>query len=270
MEKNKIITTNTVEDFDNEEAILKNSKEFFEKNNIETYRIKNWTIEKGEKLHPLLKYSPAVNIGILLKDVIEPFESEINDIFKNKDGKYPEIEIFKIDDGIITAKEFDLRIINNNIYDYIKKGISEKLSSSGINISVLEMKLIIYKKTNDNLGKKGMHATNWHLDDARADIRLIIYLDDVNDELDGPFEVCNNPELNAYELKELSYKGIHIYDTLMEKEGKIPNENENGIKFFGPKYTTAMFYSSILHRANRPIRKDRPFLFIFLNIEENK
>jgi hypothetical protein len=242
------------------------SKEFFKNNNYEDYKIKDWSKEKGSNLHPLLSEMPVVNLGMLLRDLIIPVQNKIENIIKNKNGEYPEIHKFKTDDGKVTAKEFNISSFDKDLFSYLEDSISKKLSTEDIEVNISDIIVGLYKASKDNLGKKGMHATEWHLDDEGSNVRLIIYLDDINDELDGPFEVCNNSDKNAYKLKKLSEQGIHLEDRIVPEA--FPSEEEDGKKFFGPKYSTIMFYSSIPHRANRPIRKDRPFLFVLLNVNK--
>jgi hypothetical protein len=254
---------------------LEKMKEFFKKNNIEKFKIKDWELERGEKYHPFLKNAPVTNIGTFLKETIEPFMPKLLDIIENKDKKYNEIINIKRDDNILSTS-FRLNEIDKDFTKKIESAIAEKLGDGLIPANNAEIN--INKMGFESLGPTGLGTTAWHTDagtlnnDIRRSphiLQIITYLVDVNDNDDGPFEACLEPEKNFYDNETLSTFQIHVGEELHDKN-MFPNKEDIGIKMLGPKYTTVMFVPYFPHRANYPIRKDRVVLAITFFLDPSK
>jgi hypothetical protein len=243
--------------------------EFFKKHDVEKFRIKDWHQERGEKLHSLMKDGPGVNIGLILKDVLEPFMPRINEIIENKNNQYEEVINFKTENNEIISKSFILNKIDNELFKLIGKAVADRLGEGLLPPD--EIEIGINKVGFDHLGVGGLGPTNWHTDAGGSGnfISLITYLVDVNDKDDGAFEMCNEPEKNFYDNDTLGVLSIHVGEEL-QKRKLVPKEGEIGTYITGPKYTTLMFVPYFAHKANYPKRKDRIVLAMTLHLSPSK
>jgi len=242
--------------------------EFFDKYDVQKFKLTDWKNERGEKLHPLLKDGPVANIGLILKDTLEPFMPKLNEIIENKDNQYKQTINTQRADKILSIS-YRLDEIDPLLTKNIEIAIAKKLGGNLFPGNNAEIN--INKAGFDYLGQYGLGTTNWHTDASpspRSYVQLIIYLVDVNDNDDGPFEAYLEPEKNFYDNETLCYLGVHVGEELKKKE-LFPKKEQNGNKILGPQYTTVMFVPYFPHRANYPIRKDRIVLALTLLLDNS-
>jgi hypothetical protein len=236
--------------------------DFFRKHSIEEFRIKDWKIEAGERFHPLLKDSPLLVTDMWREKFME-LDSEIQDIFN---GSY-EKEFFD-EDGITAAyKSYHVsESLRQKMMAILAKDLD--VDEEYLMFSVIENQTGFIAKPQ---GEEQVDAAqNWHTDvQLKQTVKLIMYLSDVEDELDGPFEYIDKPEerhFNIDTLHDLNIKPDVGFNTL-EYILSLPEEKKK--KMYGPRYTAVVFDVSCNHKGNYPTRRPRKILMADVRRKNN-
>jgi hypothetical protein len=244
------------------EEDYKKYMDFFTEHNIDEFKIKDWKNEIGEKFHPLLKDSPLLVTDMWREKFME-LDNEIQDIFN---GKYN--EQFFDEDGIKAAYRS---------YHVPESLIQKMMTILAKDLDVDEEYLmfsVIENQTGFIANPQGEEqvdaAQNWHTDvQLKQTVKLIMYLSDVEDELDGPFEYITRPEerhFNIDTLHDLDIKPDVGFDTIANVMS-LPKEKK--VKMYGPRYTAVVFDVSCVHKGNYPIRRPRRILMADIKRKNN-
>jgi hypothetical protein len=103
----------------------------------------------------------------------------------------------------------------------------------------------------------------WHSDNEPDHVsRLIIYLDDVMEEGDAPFEYYDDPDNTVCKF----YYDLKYADRGWKKTRFFNLQEERKHKVFGPKYTSFIFQPNMIHKANFARNKKRDV--ISLNLQK--
>jgi hypothetical protein len=239
----------------------KESNLFFSKYNIDNFRIKNWKDDVGKNYHPLLKDSPLIVTNIWREKLLE-IEAEIDSIFE---GPY---HLEDIESGKARYKSFNEipKDIEQKIMSIVAKDLD--IDNEFYQFSILENQTGFVK--DETQWRPEDAGQYWHIDSQmRQTLRCIVYLSDVEDELDGPFEYIDRPEERHFNIDAIhEFNNIDpnpvIIDTYLQNL-----QSEKKVKMYGPKYTAVIFDPSCIHKANYPIRKPRRVLMFDVKRKNN-
>jgi hypothetical protein len=245
-----------------DEKISKKSSDFFITHDIDEFRVKDWKKEMGEKYHPLLKNSPLLVTDMWREKFME-FDKEIQNVFN---GEFT--EQFFDEDGIKAAyKSFSIpEDLKQKLMRIVAKDLD--VDEEFLMFTIIENQLGFVAKPQ---GEEQVDAAqNWHCDDQlKQTVKMIMYLSDVEDELDGPFEYIDKPEerhFNIDTLHDLGIKPDHGFGT-MPYVMSLPNKKKK--KMYGPKYTAVVFDVSCIHKGNYPTRRPRKILMVDIKRKNN-
>jgi hypothetical protein len=230
---------------DDTEERYARSKRYFEDNSINKFIIKDWKTEAGSKYHPLLKDSPLLITDMWRKEFMK-IDDDIQSLFK---GEYYG-DYYK-DREHMRSFSFPEGDLGQKILSIIGKDLN--IDYEFRQIAILE----------NQIGVMDRPAENWHTDQQmRETVRIIIYLSDVEDEADGPFEYIARPEerhINLDTLHDLDLNaeaGMNIYNYV----DSLPKEKK--AKMYGKKYTAVIFDPVCIHRGSNPTRRPRRIMLV--------
>jgi hypothetical protein len=231
------------------------SKEFFLHNDINKFLIKDWKNEIGKKFHPLLESSPLLVTNMWRKEFLE-LDDEIQELFKKENNKqfYKNEEKEHMKDFLFPENELGQKIMSIMGKDL------DLINNEFLTISLLE----------NQVGIMDRPAEDWHTDSQmKQTVRIIVYLSDVDDELDGPFQYIARPEEKHFNIDDFHNfnvdpeAGMEMYSYV----NSLPEEKK--VKMYGKKYTAVIFDPMCLHRGSNPIRKPRRIMLIDIKRKNN-
>jgi hypothetical protein len=216
---------------------------------LNNYRIKNYK-DNAHKAHKLLEDSPIVHLGDKYGKLIE---KQIESILLNwyKDGHN------RVND----------KANGNNLRTYYTgpeigeiKEIFEKEFGDRIGTIAVVRNEKTKLDRNDRI-TEGEHwgPVHWHIDTFSDDTyTLLMYLNDVDDKT-GPFEYAYPPENYVYSKDQL------VENDIDPNKGRSTPPNAS-VVVTGPKYTSLLFSSYLIHRGNYASEKERTALWITFNL----
>jgi hypothetical protein len=242
--------------------ISENSFKILNKYGMEHFRIKDWKTQRGEKVHPFLKDSPVADLGLRYAEKLKPLEKEIDAIFDNArpDQKHPN---FSDEHGKVTFYTYSSA--SEQLRQKLMKifaedlGIEEFLAFHFIENVVNFTEL---KSENGEYIPQVWPAVDWHEDgQAYNCLRMVVYLNDVDDENDGPFEYAYPPENYFFDFDTLHDLDVDFgIGTLSYGHKDAPAEKKKLL--LGKKFTAGLFHPHIPHKGNYPNRKNRRTIFM--------
>jgi hypothetical protein len=237
------------------EEHYKKSLEFFSKNDIENFRIKNWKDDIGAKFHPLLKDSPVLVTNIWREDLLK-LDDDIQKIFNNP----PVEELFYDDKNRPHKKVFSIpeNELGQKILNIIGKDLD--IDNEFFMVTLVENQIDIYD----------IAAEKWHIDhQLKQSVRVIIYLTDVDNEGDAPFEYISNPEKRHYNMDSILDRNLDLAAgfKMQDYANSLPPERK--IKVLGPRYTAIVFDPTCIHKGNKTINKPRRILLADIKRKNN-
>jgi hypothetical protein len=269
MDYEKTIEENIIMDYD--KTIIEEIKKIIPDKNADDFRIKDWKSEYGGKIHPLLKDSPIANLGVEYSEGLSKLEKEILE-FEKKSIEKGEFYNVCSQDGSAEKGEMHNEPGYTEVLIPQKSDLGKKIYEvlSPIKNTHLGADIALVRFIANSNPEK-IQTSHWHMDAADdKHTRLMVYLVDVENENDGPFEYVENPENHYYDAFTLSPLGINIgqwlyYENKIRPHGYfIDNEKLPTKQLYGKKFTTFIFSPFFPHKGNVPVYKDR--LALIMNI----
>jgi hypothetical protein len=240
----------------------KNTDIILDKYGMEHFKIKNWKEERGEKVHPLLKDSPVVDLGMRYYDKLKPLEKEIDDVFNKarNDQKHPN---FSDENGKVTFYTYSSA--SPELTQKLMKIFAEDLDIEEFFAFYFIENVINFTEIPGGPGEYPTQvwpAVDWHEDGQVYNaLRMVVYLNDVENEDDGPFEYAYPPENYVYDFDTLHDLDVDFGAGTRSYDHKhAPAENKKFL--LGKKFTAGLFHPHIPHKGTYPRRKSRRTIFM--------
>jgi hypothetical protein len=199
---------------------------------------------------------PYRSLGMMFKDFAQPLTNCIEEEFNRGLIKVTHSYM-----GIPVRSE----LINNNLKESISEYFSDYFKTRAFKPTIYRTHptALPSAQTLDNINPKEYWISElWHSDNEPNNVtRLIIYLDDVIDDGDSPFEYYDDPK---NKICEYNYANNKI-DGGWKKSRFFNLDEDKKIKVYGPKYSSFIFHPNMIHKANFARTKKRDVISINLH-----
>jgi hypothetical protein len=200
--------------------------------------------------------SPFQNMGLLYKDIIEPYVDEIVDCLN--DSKKTEVkQTYNGKPVRIVLKD---KTITKFIVEYFENLFNTKVNEIQVNrncVTDVPSYLDVEECDKNNY----WISQYWHIDNyPHKNFSVGIYLNDVEDG-GGQFEYLNNPEYyyynNCYKIKFFTPLSS---DWKTSRINLLQLSDDEITKVLGPRCTTFFFIPNFIHRGTFSRTKQRDFI----------
>jgi hypothetical protein len=207
-------------------------------------------------LPPILRKDndvPLKNLGFYFKPFLEQYFEDIDKIMDDENN----IVVTQSYQGRpVRSKLKDMSMFQNVIH-YFEHFFQRKSFDVYLNRLYPTDVPRILNADQIKSGKDYWISEMWHTDNKEdGAIKLNVYLSDVDDDSNSPFEYIKNPEKHFY-----LYKKFQGDDKV--KLTRVNNFNprpDQTIKVYGKKYTSILFIPNFIHKGNFAKTKVRDLL----------
>lgn len=207
-------------------------------------------------LHPLLRKDndiPVKNLGFYFKPFLQQYFEDIDKIMDDENN----IVVTQSYQGQPVRSELKDITMFQEVINYFENFFQRKSFNVYLNRLYPTDIPRILDVNHINNGKDYWLSEIWHTDNKLDGVmKLNIYLSDVNDDGESPFEYIKEPEKNFYSYKE--FQGDDKWRlTRVNSYSPTPDQT---VKVYGKKYTSILFVPNFIHKGNFAKTKARDLL----------